>query len=186
MAWEDDVRGRPPDERCRVRQARAGPLLDQPRSWFDATLPKLSGKSELAGAIRYARARWRALLRYRDDGRLEIDNNAAGRALRGVALGRKNWLFAGSDKGGVRAAAIFSLIETAKLNGVDPEAYLRDILARIADYSISRVDELLPWYRAKPACQSGGMSSGAISCADSQAGERDARPWKLPLSRGWL
>lgn len=133
----------------RVRQARAGPLLDQLRSWFDTILPKLSGKSELAGAIRYARTRWRALLRYRDDGRLEIDNNAAERALRRVALGRKNWLFAGSDKGGERAAAIYSLIETAKLNGVDPEAYLRDILARIADHSISRVDELLPWYWAK-------------------------------------
>jgi transposase IS66 family protein len=85
---EDDVRGQPPDERCRVRRARAGPLLDELRSWCDATLPKLSAKSELAGAIRYARARWPALLRYRDDGRLEIDNNAAERALRGV--GRKN------------------------------------------------------------------------------------------------
>jgi transposase len=142
---EDDVRGQPPDERCRVRRARAGPLLDQLRSWCDATLPKLSVKSELAGAIRYARARWPALLRYRDDGRLEIDNNAAERALRGVALGRKNWLFAGSNNGGKRAAAIYSLIETAKLNGLDPEAYLRDVLARIADHPVSRVDELLPW-----------------------------------------
>jgi transposase len=148
---EDDVRGQPPDERCRVRQARAGPLLDQLRMWLDATLPKLSGKSELAGAIRYARTRWPALLRYRDDGRLEIDNNAAERALRGIALGRKNWLFAGSDKGGERAASIYSLIETAKLNGLDPEAYLRDVFARIADHPVSRVDELLPWRWAKTA-----------------------------------
>jgi transposase len=142
---EDDVRGQPSNERCRVRQARAGPLLDQLRTWLDAALPKLSGKSDLAGAIRYARTRWPALLRYRDDGRLEIDNNAAERALRGVAIGRKNWLFAGSDKGGERAAAIYSLIETAKLNGLNPEAYLRDVLARIADHPVSHVDEMLPW-----------------------------------------
>ena len=94
-------------------------------------------------------SRWQALGRYLDDGRLEIDNNAAERALRGVALGRKNWLFAGSDKGGERAATIYSLIETAKLNGVDPEAWLRDTISRIADHPNPRIDELLPWnYRA--------------------------------------
>ena len=85
-------------------------------------MPRLSGKSDLAGAIRYARSRWQALTRYLDDGRLEITNNAAERAIRPLALGRKNWLFAGSDTGGERAAAIYTLIETAKLNGLDPEA----------------------------------------------------------------
>src|SRR5882724_2045441 len=90
--------------------------------------------SQLAGAIRYALNRWTALTRYRDDGRLEIDNNIAERAIRGIALGRKNWLFAGSDQGGERAAAIYTLIETAKLNGVDPQAWLTDVLARLATH----------------------------------------------------
>ena len=106
------------------------------------------GKSELAGAIRYALTRWTQLTRYRDDGRLAIDNNAAERAIRGVALGRKNWLFAGSDAGGERAAAIYSLIETAKLNGIDPAAWLRDVLARLASHPARRIDELLPWHWA--------------------------------------
>ena len=108
-------------------------------------LPKLSRKSETTAAIRYALSRWDALARYCDDGHIEIDNNAAERALRAVALGRKNYLFAGSDSGGERAAAIYTLIGTAKLNGLDPEAYLREVLTRIADHPISRISELLPW-----------------------------------------
>jgi hypothetical protein len=95
--------------------------------WLEASLRRVPGRSELAAAIRYARSRWAQLCRYRDDGRLEIDNSAAERALRGVALGRKNWLFAGSDAGGQRAAAIYSLIDTCKLNGINPEAYLRHV-----------------------------------------------------------
>ena len=90
-------------------------------------------------------ARWKALTRYVEDGAIEIDNNAAERALRGVALGRNNFLFMGSDAGGERAAAMYSLVESAKLNGLDPEAYLRDVFARIAEHPINRIDELLPW-----------------------------------------
>lgn len=111
----------------------------------------VSRKAEIAAAIRYALGRWHALLRYCEDGHLEIDNNAAERALRAVVLGRKNYLFAGSDAGGERAAGIYSLIGTAKLNGLDPEAYLREVLQHIADPPINRIEELLPWsIRASP------------------------------------
>ena len=144
-ALEADIRGRAAEQRCRVRQARAGPLLDHLHAWLLATLAKLSKKSELAGAIRYALSRWNALTRYRDDGCIEIDNNAAERALRTVALGRKNYLFAGADSGGERAAAIYSLIGSAKLNDLDPQAYLRFVLERIGQHPINRVDEFLPW-----------------------------------------
>ena len=104
----------------------------------------------MAEAIRYALTRWTALTRYRDDGRLEIDNNAAERSLRPVALGQKNYLFAGSDAGGERAAAMYTLIGTAKLNGRDPDAYLRTVLSQIAEHPVNRIDELLPWKLAAP------------------------------------
>ena len=142
---EAEIRGKLPEERQVVRQARAGPLLEDLHTWLQATLSTLSAKSELALAIRYALSRWPALTRYRDDGRVEIDNNAAERSLRAVALGRKNYLFAGSDAGGERAAAMYGLIGSAKLNGLDPEGYLRTVLERIADHPISKVDQLLPW-----------------------------------------
>jgi transposase len=148
---EAEIRGRPPDERKAERKARAGPLLGALKTWLESTLAKLSSKGSLAVAIRYALTRWVALTRYVGDGRIEIDNNAAERSIRDVALGRKNYLFAGSDAGGERAAAIYSLLGTAKLNGLDPEAYLRTVLERIADHPINRVDELLPWRISIPA-----------------------------------
>jgi transposase len=145
-AIEAQARGQPAAYRQQLRQARAGPLLDQFHLWLTDVLSRVSRKSALAEAIRYATMRWPALTRYVGDGRIEIDNNAAERALRTVALGRKNYLFAGSDRGGERAAAVYSLIGTAKLNGLDPEAYLRDVLGRIAEHPINRIGELLPWH----------------------------------------
>ena len=149
-AIEDEIRGRPPNERHEIRQARARPLLESLRAWLESCLTKLSKKSDTTLAVKYALGRWEALTLYAEDGSLEIDNNAAERALRSVALGRKNYLFAGSDAGGERAAALYSLIGTAKLNSLDPEAYLRDVLSRIADHPINRIEELLPWNVATP------------------------------------
>ena len=142
---EDQIRGKPPEERRAVRRAESKPLLDSLRLWFETSLSKLSRKSDTTAAIRYALSRWDALTRYIEDGHIEIDNNAAERSLRGVALGRKNYLFAGSDAGGERAAAIYSLIGSAKLNRLDPEAYLREVMTRIADHPINQIKDLLPW-----------------------------------------
>ena len=144
-AIESAARGKPPDERRSMRQQHAQPLLDDFHVWLVQQLATLSTNSTTAGAIHYALNRWTALLTYVEDGMVDIDNNAAERALRAVALGRKNYLFAGSDSGGERAAAIYSLTESAKLNGLDPEAYLRHVLAHIADHPVNQVDDFLPW-----------------------------------------
>ena len=144
-AIEERINGKPPDQRLQIRQAEALPLLNDLKVWFETTHTKLPGRSDIASAIRYALSRWAALVRYAGDGTIAIDNNPVERAMRPVALGRKNWLFAGSNAGGERAAAIYSLIGTAKLNGLNPEAYLRHIIGGIADHPVNRVHELLPW-----------------------------------------
>jgi transposase len=148
---EPPITGAPPEQRRNVRQRLAKPRLDELATWLDAQLQRIPGKSDLAGAIRYARSRWPALTGYADHGQLEISNNAAENAIRPVALGRKNWLFAGSDSGGERAALFYTLIRTATLNGTEPEAYLREVIARIGAHPVNRLHELLPWNIAASA-----------------------------------
>ena len=145
FAIEADIQGQRPEERMRQRQLRTRPVLDELQRWLVATLTEISAKSPMALAIGYAMSNWRALIRFVDDGRMEAHNNIAERALRGVAIGRKNYLHLGSDSGGERAAVIYSLLGTAKLNGLNPRAYLRHVLDRIAEHPINRIDELLPW-----------------------------------------
>jgi transposase len=135
----------PPVERWRVRQERSRPLVEALGLWLREQYARLSPAGQVAKAIAYSLNCWNALWRFLDDGRLCLSNNAAERALRGIAVGRRNWTFAGSDEGGRRAAAIYTLIETAKLNDVDPMAWLADALARIADHPANRLSELLPW-----------------------------------------
>ena len=145
-AVEAEARGKAAPKRLAIRAA-AKPLLAGLLNWMGATIVRLSAESALAEAFRYAIKRRAALSRFLGDARLEADNNIAENALRGIALGRRNWTFAGSDAGGERAAAMYTLISTAKLNGLNPEASLRDVLARIADgHPISRIEELLPWH----------------------------------------
>ncbi len=151
---ERPIKGQTPGIRRAVRQRTAKPKIDDLAVWLDAQLQKIPGKSDLAGAIRYARSRWTELTRYLDDGRLEISNNAAENQIRPLKLGAKNWLFAGSDTGGIRAAAFYTIIRTALLNGVEPEAYLTDVIARIGSHPINRLTELLPWNWQPPATPS--------------------------------
>ena len=149
FAIEREVNGLSPDQRVAVRTQRSKLLVDGLEKWMRQERRKLSSMSPLAKAMNYSLKRWPALTRFLDDGRICMTNNAAERAVRGIAMGRKNWTFAGSDSGGRRAAAIYTLIETCKLNDIDPRAWLADVLARIATHSASRIAELLPWNWAR-------------------------------------
>jgi hypothetical protein len=142
---EREINGLPAEQRLAIRQARSAPIVADLERWMIATLDKLSRGHDLAKAMHYMLRRWPSFTRFLDDGRICLTNNAAERALRGVALGRKAWLFCGSDRGGQRAAILYSLIITAKMNGVDPQGWLADVLARIAGHRVHRLDELLPW-----------------------------------------
>lgn len=150
-AVEKDVRGKLPDDRVALHQARSMPIFDDLEAWLHAQLPKISGKSPLAQAIRYALGRMPKARPYLENGFLELDNNTAERAIKPVAIGRNNWMFAGSEGGGNAMAIAFNLIETAKLNNVDPQAWRTWVLAQIADHKITRLDELLPWRYAATA-----------------------------------
>ena len=142
---EKQARGQSPEARAALRQENAKPIFDDLEEWLRDQLPKISGKSPLAKAIRYALGRMPKTRPYLDNGFLELDNNTAERAMKPVAIGRKNWMFAGSQRGGNSMAIAFTLIETAKLNGVDPQAWLTWVLERVADHKINRLDELMPW-----------------------------------------
>src|SRR5271155_943805 len=145
FAIERSINGKSPEERLAVRRAVSRPLVDALMTYTRERAAKLSRGHDLAKAIQYMLKRWPAFTLFLDDGRVCMSNNAAERGLRGVALGRKSWLFCGSDRGGRRAADMYSLIVTAKMNGVDPQAWLTDVLKRIAAHPAHRLDELLPW-----------------------------------------
>jgi hypothetical protein len=151
---ERAISGQSAAQRRAVRQELSAPLIADLERWLHEQRPKLSRGNDLAKAMDYMLKRWPAFTRFLDDGRICLSNNAAERSLRGIALGRKSWLFAGSDRGGQRAAAMYSLVVTAKLNNIDPQAWLSDVLARIAEHPAQRIDELLPWnWRPRPASQ---------------------------------
>jgi transposase len=153
FAIERDINGLSAGDRLAARQQRIAPLVGELEQWMRAERARLSRHADTAKAMNYMLTRWVAFTRFLDDGRICLTNNAAERALRGIALGRRAWLFAGSDRGGERAAAMYTLIATAKLNGIDPQAWIADVLRRIADHPASRVHELLPWHWKKPPNQ---------------------------------
>jgi transposase len=145
FAIEGEINGLPAQQRLATRATRIAPLVAQLESWMRAERAGLSRHADVAKAMDYMLKRWAAFTRFLSDGRICLTNNAAERALRGIAIGRKNWLFAGSDRSGERAAAMYTLIATAKLNNVDPQAWLAVVLHRIADHPARRLHELLPW-----------------------------------------
>ena len=142
---ERDINGHAAADRLAVRRELSMKLVAELEIWMRQERAKLSRHDDLAKAMDYMLKRWAAFTRFLDDGRVCLTNNAAERALRGIALGRRAWLFAGSDRGGQRAAMMYSLIVTAKMNDIDPQAWLADVLGRIAEHSARKLDELLPW-----------------------------------------
>ena len=142
---ERSINGLPTEQRLTLRHKHVAPLVADLETWMHAARGKMSRHAEVAKVMDYMLKRWDTFSRFLGDGRICLSNNTAERALRGIALGRKSWLFAGSDRGGDRAAAMYSLIITAKLNDVDPRAWLADVLRRIASHPASRLHELLPW-----------------------------------------
>lgn len=144
-AVEKEARYKPAEERMALRQDKAKQVFDDLEAWLSLQLPKISGKSTLAAAIRYALGRMPKARAYLDDGKLELDNNICERSIRPVTLGRKNYLFMGSKGGGDAAAIAYTLVETCRMNKVDPEAWLRWVLARVADHKMNRLDDLMPW-----------------------------------------
>lgn len=154
---EKDLRGRSPDQRRSVRQEKSRPIVDALEPWLREKLATISQKSKLAEAIRYTLSRWKGLTLFIDDGRIEIDNNIVERAIRPIALNRKNALFAGSDGGAGHWATIASLVETCKLNSVDPQTYLADVLSRIVNgHPNNRIDDLMPWHYANTSMLKAG------------------------------
>ena len=151
----------PPTSGSPCARERVAPLVADLEAWMRAERAKLSRHAEVAKAMNYMLKRWATFTRFLDDGRICLTNNAAERALRGIALGRKSWLFAGSDRGGERAAVMYTLIQTARLNDVDPQAWLADVLARINDHNIQRLDQLLPWNWKTSCRQTRGLRTGA-------------------------
>ena len=149
FAVEREINGATPDQRHAARQERIKLLVTALEGWMRSERARLSRHADTAKAIDYMLKRWPAFTRFLDDGRICLTNNAAERALRGIAIGRRAWLFAGSDRGGERAAAMFTLIETAKLNNVDPQAWLADVLRRINDHPAASLSQLLPWHWMK-------------------------------------
>ena len=159
---EGSINGRNGEDRRAVRQALSRPLIGNLEALLRAEWPKLLRGTDVAKTIGYMLKRWLAFPRFLDDGRVCLSNNTTERSLRGIALGCKSWLFAGSDRGGQRAAAIYSLIVTAKMNDIDPQAWLAHVLARIAEHPASQLDNLLPWnWRPKASnCQPRGLKDG--------------------------
>ena len=162
-AIEKDIRGQPAELRRRVRQEKAKPIVEALKPWFEATLGRVSKGGKLGAALAYGLNHWQGLSRYLDDGRIEIDSNTVERGMRGIALNRKNALFAGHDVGAENWATIASLFETCKLNGVDPLAWTTDVLTKLVNrWPAARIDELMPWAWAAARAQA---KSGATAIA---------------------